>query len=282
MVKGPSKNTPFKFSPRSGSPIYDGERKLYQLPQGITAEQYRADYNPAYHWLYNPWTGTLRDLRDIETDPYGILIVPPGEEVAAADDEQQYQQTANDMLGFMNLMCVFEQRVMERLVAISNHKHEQTNKTLVLFKQAEANHQEAAGKLLNAYKLVLDAMDGIIKLNELRDAVFPIPMILHCPNCHTQHIDEPEKHVVDECPATGITCNIGKYGPNGEKQCKYCGSPPHWTNPPHRSHKCSHCKIVWRVADVATTGVAGINTRGEKDTLFFDNPLTEVSDKPVH
>lgn len=46
----------------------------------------------------------------------------------------------------------------------------------------------------------------------------PIPMILHCPNCHTQHIDAPE-------PGTD------------------------WNNPPHKSHKCrpqdGGCETVW-------------------------------------
>lgn len=29
----------------------------------------------------------------------------------------------------------------------------------------------------------------------------------------------------DECPATGNGCHFGPHGPNGEKQCQYCGSP---------------------------------------------------------
>jgi hypothetical protein len=63
----------------------------------------------------------------------------------------------------------------------------------------------------------------------------PIPMVLHCPNCRTQHIDAPE-------PDKG------------------------WHNPPHKSHLCHRCGIVWRPADVVTTGVAEIATRGEGDT----------------
>lgn len=63
----------------------------------------------------------------------------------------------------------------------------------------------------------------------------PIPMVLHCPKCHTQHIDVPE-------PEKG------------------------WTNPPHKSHLCHSCGTVWRPADVPTTGVAAIATRGKQDT----------------
>ena len=62
----------------------------------------------------------------------------------------------------------------------------------------------------------------------------PIPMVLHCPSCGAQHIDAPE-------PETG------------------------WDNPPHRSHSCRTCKTIWRPADVATTGVAAIATRGLVD-----------------
>lgn len=62
----------------------------------------------------------------------------------------------------------------------------------------------------------------------------PIPMILFCPNCGTQHVDTAT-------PATG------------------------WTNPPHRSHLCEACDHVWRPADVCTVGVAEITTRGMID-----------------
>ena len=62
-----------------------------------------------------------------------------------------------------------------------------------------------------------------------------IPMVLHCPICHKQHIDAPNER-------------------RG------------WTNPPHRSHECRHCGTIWRPADVATTGVEKIETRGGADT----------------
>ena len=63
----------------------------------------------------------------------------------------------------------------------------------------------------------------------------PIPMVLICPRCGTQHVDAPE-------PERG------------------------WTNPPHKSHLCHHCDTIWRPADVPTNGVAAINTRGESDS----------------
>lgn len=69
----------------------------------------------------------------------------------------------------------------------------------------------------------------------------PIGMLLWCPTCHAQHIDAPD-------PATG------------------------WTNPPHRSHLCHNCGTVWRPADVPTSGLAAIATRGEADT-FRPHPV---------
>lgn len=62
----------------------------------------------------------------------------------------------------------------------------------------------------------------------------PVPMLLFCPRCALQHIDAPQPSKV-------------------------------WTNPPHRSHECQGCGHVWRPADVATTGVASLRTRGKRD-----------------
>ena len=62
----------------------------------------------------------------------------------------------------------------------------------------------------------------------------PIDMILHCPDCGEQHIDDPE--------------------------------PPDWDNPPHKSHLCAKCGLIWRPADVPTNGVAVLATRGTNDT----------------
>lgn len=69
------------------------------------------------------------------------------------------------------------------------------------------------------------------------DGSAPIPMILYCPECDTQHIDAPSEG---------------------------------WDNPPHRSHRCVVCACIWRPADVATTGVTSINTRGKADNWKDD------------
>jgi Lar family restriction alleviation protein len=70
---------------------------------------------------------------------------------------------------------------------------------------------------------------------ELWNKRAPIPLVIHCPRCGTQHVDAPE-------PATG------------------------WTNPPHRSHQCGSCKCVFRTGDVETVGVISAATRGLVDT----------------
>ena len=60
----------------------------------------------------------------------------------------------------------------------------------------------------------------------------PIPMVLHCPRCHEQHVDT---------------------------------ATADWSNPPHRSHLCHACACIWRPADVATCGVAAVETNGSAD-----------------
>jgi len=63
----------------------------------------------------------------------------------------------------------------------------------------------------------------------------PISMILHCPKCGLQHVDEPDERT------------------------------PGWENPPHRSHLCHGCGHIWRPADVAmgsASGAAKLNWRG--------------------
>lgn len=64
----------------------------------------------------------------------------------------------------------------------------------------------------------------------------PLDMVLHCPKCHTQHVDEPDERT------------------------------PGWVNPPHRSHLCHACGTIWRPADVPTNGVREVKTRGKADS----------------
>jgi hypothetical protein len=75
----------------------------------------------------------------------------------------------------------------------------------------------------------------------------PIPMVLHCPQCGAQHIDQ---------------------------------ATPEWDNPPHRSHACQKpgCGCIWRPADVPTTGVEWVTTKGKADNWEPGHPT--VADRP--
>ena len=55
----------------------------------------------------------------------------------------------------------------------------------------------------------------------------PIDMVLYCPKCGLQHIDEPSES---------------------------------WDNPPHKSHLCHRCGLIWRPCDRPTNGVCATAT----------------------
>lgn len=78
----------------------------------------------------------------------------------------------------------------------------------------------------------------------------PVEMVLHCPCCGTQHIDAADE-------ARG------------------------WHNPPHRSHLCAFCKHVWRPADICTTGVAAVQTRGQHDDPVETPPAVFPIEAPL-
>lgn len=112
--------------------------------------------------------------------------------------------------------------------------------------------------------------DALAMLDELAKAGFtlfptdkggePIPMVLHCPACGLQHIDEPE---------FGLAWSGGS-APEPE------GEVTVWDNPPHRSHLCHGCGHIWRPADVPTTGVATVQTRGKGDSPIAAAPEKET------
>ena len=84
-----------------------------------------------------------------------------------------------------------------------------------------------------AYDLAESWLRGQIKGEEPTDYVVdqaPIPLVLFCPRCFKQHIDEPK----------------------GD-----------WDNPPHKTHACEYCGHHWRPCDRATTGVKTTNTFGK-------------------
>ena len=61
-----------KFDPATGSEQpYPSHAKQWRTWHGQTA------------WLVNPWTGDKRRAEDVGSDPFGHLILPPGEPLLA-------------------------------------------------------------------------------------------------------------------------------------------------------------------------------------------------------
>lgn len=117
--------------------------------------------------------------------------------------------------------------------------------------------------LYNAWHGLLDCT-LLNQAHELATQVQPVPMVLHCPQCHMQHIDD-EEHASARSYVDG--------GPLGMIETTSIDGAVVWDNPPHRSHLCHACGCVWRPADVATTGVESISTKGSADTW---DPRVEV------
>jgi hypothetical protein len=102
-------------------------------------------------------------------------------------------------------------------------------KTAALLKYLAVNHSDAAIAVH-----AISGVDGLLRFAaETRafggaEAVppiqligtAPIPMILHCPKCHVQHVDRDE-----------------------------------WVDRTHRTHLCASCAHEWRPANVYTVGV---------------------------
>lgn len=71
----------------------------------------------------------------------------------------------------------------------------------------------------------------------------PIDMVLYCPKCGLQHIDEPSES---------------------------------WDNPPHKSHLCHRCGLIWRPCDRPTNGVCATATVGKADN--WNGPTETVAE----
>lgn len=68
-------HTPFKYLPQDRTPV----------PDSVTLYAPFWRRQMASDWRFNPWTGTPRASQDIESDPQGKLIVPPGEEITVVE-----------------------------------------------------------------------------------------------------------------------------------------------------------------------------------------------------
>jgi hypothetical protein len=70
----------------------------------------------------------------------------------------------------------------------------------------------------------------------------PLEIIIHCPKCGQQHIDQPESHVAWE----------------RRLQLQENADPERWTNPPHKTHLCIYCWHKFKPMNVHTTGVPNL------------------------
>lgn len=69
-------------------------------------------------------------------------------------------------------------------------------------------------------RLIAALERATIELSRSRELRRPIPVILHCPECRTQHVDRDE-----------------------------------WATRPHRTHLCAKCGLEWRASQVPTVGI---------------------------
>lgn len=65
--------TLMKFDPATG----------HDQPYPSEAQQWRDYHGVGTAWLFNPWLGVRRIAEEVGSDPFGHLIIPPGEPVCA-------------------------------------------------------------------------------------------------------------------------------------------------------------------------------------------------------
>lgn len=142
---------------------------------------------------------------------------------------------------------------------------------------AVAKHIRAAAAATEPVQGLIEALDWITEngadedygvRQRARDALAayrqstpePIPMVMHCPKCGMQHVDgeewEDDPHDIEQ------------------------GQIRTWKNEPHRSHLCHGCGTIWRPADVPTTGVKAITTKGKADTWAPEQATQQAAGEP--
>ena len=97
-----------------------------------------------------------------------------------------------------------------------------------------------------------------------------LDIILFCPECGEQHVDEAKPDICERC---GVPKEYHALALVPSQYGHVCDNFTAWLNPPHKSHRCHGCNTVWRPADFCTNGVAMIETRGESDTVIFTSPI---------
>lgn len=101
----------------------------------------------------------------------------------------------------------------------------------------------------------------------LRDAIrengtpTPIDMVLHCPKCHTQHIDKDNS---EELRIEAAELGVDR---EGDRAYSDWLEEREWLNPPHKTHQCQNkaCGHEWRPANVPTNGVHDITPKEQSN-----------------
>lgn len=91
--------------------------------------------------------------------------------------------------------------------------------------------------------------------NEARKLNEPVDVVLFCPNCGDQHIDQAEP---DNCEKCGFE-EIDHYEDSQCRRKKGCDNFTAWLNPPHKTHRCHSCNQTWRPFDFPTNGVLKVH-----------------------
>jgi hypothetical protein len=81
----------------------------------------------------------------------------------------------------------------------------------------------------------------------------PLDVVLFCPECKMQHIDEAKPDNCENCGVEKRRHFIADDRFDGKHPCSTFEA---WLNPPHKKHRCHGCNNVWRAAAYPTNGVA--------------------------
>lgn len=127
-------------------------------------------------------------------------------------------------------------------------------------RRARRDKTQILAHLVMCYETMFDnACDPTSEVLEFK----PLDMIIFCPHCKTQHVDEPNPGMCMDCGhiRASHALNVLPAGSRADvcavPGCM-CKAFNPWTNPPHRKHRCQNaaCNKVFAVtATLKTNGV---------------------------
>jgi len=97
--------------------------------------------------------------------------------------------------------------------------------------------------------------DNPLDASETWNARAAIDMIIHCPSCGVQHVDEPKP---SECKNCGTPKYYHDLAVVPEEYRGVCDVFEPWLNEPHKKHRCGNCNLVFKTAGVPTNGVKSL------------------------